>query len=1170
MARKKGRKKSFNKVSRIERPAYWKLELQKARDPFSVLSQIKAHLPTSMFEEILTWIQTNPPLHQKLFGCSSPRQNNEWVSAPLAENASWAREILWGYYRLRPHISKINKFIALAKEYEIFFLRGDYEKCLELLDSIHDEFGLSLWLSKRRIHLLQIATGLEAQKEYANSLINETGFTYIIIPYLIHYVSYRAESSVSPQSFEENYRESLLVSDVPETLSSYLQYHILSQNIERENAWASILNYESTGSLLDYYEALVATSQMAAASSDNPVKSNISKALYELGNTTEDDRLLRVVTQLGHKIDSDSYSNLFHDSSSYEAFVSGNEALTQVLAEKSFENTDTFVPENLLLLALAGLNTDSSNEQEAPWARYPITKSLRAIFSGEGASKSERDTLYRFAWSLDGSAISHLLRCAIRSEENPVFGTDYDTSFKYSVLCMGKYHPIQSWWSTSCHGMAESLYPRNERIEPGEINCQNACPRCLEHNFEHLDREYKLWECARQLIRDRNYSKSLEYVHLLAESTNPFYRKQSVLFTIYCLLELDEIEECMEAVTDFLLNHPHSSVPLPLTRLMAAVTPEKREHLTQNISFPLLCHFYTLATGGREPHWRSDSVEDFLTTHNLSRPSQLREHYSKFPQEKLLLFLYDICLEQVMDTWVEFSSSEDVALERVEVCKLLSDLCPENNDIYQSEIRDIIRRLTIRKRITEVEKSKIYVDTESVREVAKRTLREDYDRYIAFRSSSISEEYQKALQSALEGLMSGNAAEFLSLNFPKNEMSALLEKMVVHLRDEFVASSQHGLDGYLSVRIRHGTLEGQLRSAFEAETLLSQKCSETNEYKPNQFWLEHLSCEDGSDADAVTQAFQNFSSGFDQLVHDLKKDWIQIKKKTADPGRIDFTLRSPEVDYIASRITEETTIDEFIEFVMDYFISEKLNLSLKNMRKDIEDEIKPKLNDLLTNLQTSIERDVLTGGIYELRSAIGRARTSGQNTLARISGWFRLAKTETKEPFLLDDVISISESSVQASCPEFSVVRKIDASLNDFLLLARLPSFVDLLCLIFDNIVRRSGLTDFPQGIVSATYIAPYLRIRVENEVASSAATESKRRRVEEIKEAVKSQLFSKSVSKEGGTGFIKVQKILNHDFKPPHGKLNPELDFGFSDESKFFVDVGIPIHSERKIEEEK
>lgn len=1168
MARKKIVSRNSSKSYRNGQFAYYKILLQRASSiPYSVLYDIKANLSVELTRKIVAWLQSTPASIERLLGKPFPRTNSEWKNFPPGKHASYDREVLWCYLRLLPYIANISEFVELANEYEQLFIRANYEECLNLLDSIEDKFGLSLWLTKRRIHALQLARGLEEQKAYAGALIKDPVLKNALIPYLTHYVSYRAEVSVNPQRFEAQYKEMLHEESIPEVILPYLKYHIIGEYCEDEDMLARVMNYDSYGSCLDYYETLVSTAQMAASSKKVHLSSSTLEMLDRLIRSTKDDRLLRVIAQLGCVVDNEANLSVMDDPKGYNAFIAGDNDLVISIANIYLEEEGHITPGNLLLFVLASMNSSCDIEKKNKSITYPMIDGLMGMLSGK-ASRSVRDDLYRSAWAIEGSSTSHLLRSTIISEDNPVLDKDKNEIFIYSIIGMGKYHPIQSWWVPTFQSMFEMLYLDRNKCTDTENECECSCDNCSMRDLKVVAAyDYRAWECSRQLIRKGSYAKVLEHAQNLAKSTHPFYKKQSMIFTIICLLELGEIEKCVETVTDFWIHYPYSNESLPLTKLMTAITPDVRKNITGNISHPIFCHIFTTVVDSGKPYYRSYAAEDFIASYHLSRPSQIVNIIEKFNREKLLLFLQDICVEKVMDTWIEFSTSEEVSLERVEVCKILTDIFSENKEVYQREIRSIMQRLTIRKRITEVEKSKVYVDTESIKLIAKRTLSEDYERYISFRNSGMSQEHQEVIEHAKSSLMSGNVDEFLSLKFPRNEMSDLLTKMVLNLRSEFMTSSQHGLDGYLSVRIRHGTLEGQLRSAFEAENLLTKKSNDTDEYSANLYWIDRLSYEDPQDSEMADQAFRQFSAQFDQLVYRLKKSWLQIKTKPEESGRIDFTLLSPEVGYIATRISEGTTLDEFMDLVLDYFVSEKLIPSLKNMRQDIQTEIKPLLNGLLTKLQASIEEICPYGRIQDLRAAIGRARPSSQHTLDRIAGWLKLAKTENKEPFSLDEVISISESSVQASCPEFSIVRNVDTHLTGLLLEANLPSFVDILYLIFDNIVRRSGLTAFPKGTVNAVYEEPYLRICVTNDVAEEACVEEKRFRIDEIKRAVRSQPFSKSVSQEGGTGFFKVQKILNHDFRSPTGQLDPALDFGFRDGNIFFVDVAIPIHSVRIIE---
>lgn len=136
MPKKKKQKRSLAKHSSIRRLAYWKVELQKARNKYAVLYEIKSNLSTRMTEEIALWLQSNPALSRCLFGTAFPKNNKEWKSTPVAANASFDREVLWCCLNLLPYASDIAKFVELSEVYKSLFVRGEYEDCLALLDSV--------------------------------------------------------------------------------------------------------------------------------------------------------------------------------------------------------------------------------------------------------------------------------------------------------------------------------------------------------------------------------------------------------------------------------------------------------------------------------------------------------------------------------------------------------------------------------------------------------------------------------------------------------------------------------------------------------------------------------------------------------------------------------------------------------------------------------------------------------------------------------------------------------------------------------------------------------------------------------------------------------------------------------------------------------------------------
>src|SRR5262249_29268754 len=150
-------------------------------------------------------------------------------------------------------------------------------------------------------------------------------------------------------------------------------------------------------------------------------------------------------------------------------------------------------------------------------------------------------------------------------------------------------------------------------------------------------------------------------------------------------------------------------------------------------------------------------------------------------------------------------------------------------------------RSIIRKGIRQIDVSKIYVDEQGIRTVGQTILKESFARY-----------KEMAALSSIETLIMLNPAGFhllyhvdekgklVGTPISKAELTtaaegtngnvkvvtkaqfALFKELFLDVRDRFISSGEHGLDAYLSIRIRHGVLQNQIRSPFEAFHLISE------------------------------------------------------------------------------------------------------------------------------------------------------------------------------------------------------------------------------------------------------------------------------------------------------------------------------------------------------------
>lgn len=157
----------------------------------------------------------------------------------------------------------------------------------------------------------------------------------------------------------------------------------------------------------------------------------------------------------------------------------------------------------------------------------------------------------------------------------------------------------------------------------------------------------------------------------------------------------------------------------------------------------------------------------------------------------------------------------------------------------------------------------------------------------------------------------------------------------------------------------------------------------------------------------------------------------------------------------------------------------------------------------------------------------------------------------------------MSESSVRSSAPPFRAEIQIAKEITSFKG-EHFNSIVDIFLILFENIVRHSNMKEKADAKVYVKNIENMICIRVESKVKNSVITEKNKESLGVIQKRIASGEYISSITSEGGTGFYKIYNILKRDFQ-----IQPDIDFGFNDEEKFFVDIKLPsiIIDENKYE---
>jgi hypothetical protein len=1063
------------------------------------------------------------------------------------------REILWAKAYLQPFVGGLTQFLTSASDFQRGLAYGDHTACERALNEIESRYGLSLWLIKTRIAYLQFAAGQKPRSEYAKGIIkgaNEQGF----VAYITHYFNQQNEATMTTNSFsalmQPRFRR---MRPQAKDVADYLEFHLFPNVDIDASQIANILCIESTGAVVDYYETLLRLSRIILSKGASDLFPVMESSLGYLSEACDDPRLEMLLFELreGNDDNDRRFSSTPAAIEALNSFLKGSyaESLTGALQELEISG------DNFDLVELSARACSVWPDGQTANVRVkPVLDAMCSLILADSNALEATAYLSKLSLNFNGHSWADSLRGFIVRETSPYFSPENLTVKHYAASGLPTVSPLRL--DSFSKASFKRRYALLNRRMYGEQLCVLYAESLIQGAFnDDLNRELSHEQSsllkAETLIASKDFTEALAEAQRLLKSRERYYQRKATRIIFYCLLQLGKLRECIDLLTTSYLEEGFdSAVPVKEATTLVAATDDSG--LTANISTPILLDIYSKYVGTDFESERRYAYEDFLFANGIQRPSELRAISERFENSKLVYFLRNIAVESIMDdSVIIFSGSRDVAEERVAVCRLLVQLDPNNADGYQAEIREIIGRLMIRKRVREIQRSKIYVDTESIKKKVSRTMRESFNRYKALRGR---DDTRPQPTTKMDGDTHSVGSSAL-LVLPSDEVTELFDSIVLDLRDLFVSSNEHGLDGYLSVRIRHGTLAGELRGPLETANLLTKRDSITGGHKLSPNLRLNASS-------SVVAALTKFTADYEALINEIISDWIQVKRATGDKGMLDFTLTTRISDALAKEVKEQTTFDEFIEIIFGFFYG-MLDIRLKSVRREIGFTAKQRATLLLTRLIGDLESQAANQEMQELVRAIKTAQTELQRVFDRITEWFRLSTTTANEPFSIEDAINISRESVSTFTRGVDTSVTVPNQLQIGIEGRLLNSFVDIMSIIFENIIRHSDLGTRPEAVVKVTLFDNSIQIAVENEIGDGVATEESRNRIATIKKAMEKDEYGKSISKEGGTGFHKIWKFLNHDFKPQEMDASPYLEFGFTDSVKFLVAFRVPTAKE-------
>ncbi|MCK9157145.1 MAG: hypothetical protein M0P12_13860 [Paludibacteraceae bacterium] len=617
---------------------------------------------------------------------------------------------------------------------------------------------------------------------------------------------------------------------------------------------------------------------------------------------------------------------------------------------------------------------------------------------------------------------------------------------------------------------------------------------------------------------------------------------QNAIDYIYrCHVHLDEKQKAISFyVNKFLQGKAYVSL-IDTTALVNQLYKDKyKKGVTNGIDLQLFVFL-----NAKEDERKSAVLERFCAYKDVKKASDLITELENEPDKKKVEFyLYLLASEDILRHTLYITSTSAMLDEQQKIALDLTSL--KNSPYYETYCslhQEILDSMIVYQNIKKVDESKIFVNQSAL---MKYEFIEYEDLYHQFKQ-------QMKLSASTNNYYIVNTVD---VNAENSNDTTIIEAPVRFTSKTFIDSacqlfnvirekfltSKFGLKTYLSTRIRHGVLEGVLRSGFDSLHLLLSM--QNNRYVPIHYWQSQYGLSPQEQTELM-KPLERFSMGVNHTIDQFKENALQIKVSEEDNGLFDYTMTSDDMCYATVLAdTKAKDFDEFCYYLMEYLLN-KTNQCLVSVRSELTCNAKVNLTNLVENLDKDIQQFAGKHYFKDLCAAVSGARTEVNQKIAQIEKWFYLQDAKFDDFSLIQQMYVVWEITSKMY-PNIKTSINFKGNDNDVVIQsAYFIHISDLLTIFFNNMFSYSKPGNpriFDMGLVRED---DNIIIHLENEIYETEDV---------LNEKFKDMLQSYSrLQQEGRSGLVKVKKIIKYDLGCEQNELSIKAENG-----KCIVDVSI------------
>lgn len=1061
-------------------------------------------------------------LRKSIEGCTFPQDIEEMCRMPdyFEKPVSYKSELMWLMIALKSHSQKIRQFLHYKRSFEHNLLTGNMERATFDLDEVKEKLGVSLWYYESRALLLEYSGKREQSLRYLSEILEKCkshGNSYI--PYLFFQLHARSAKDLSAYKYDSDlmalYRQNK--TDLHDDYYRFLLFQLNFFNNYETIDLSLPLMFESVASLVDRYLIAVMTLKASFVRKSNlDIACSQARAIYKLTGDVELTPLL--IGKAGRKnLLPDYYDEQFIALLDlyFQGDYKGCMQLCTDYIKRDSRLFDVYIiyircivyAGQALRFPIAGDNVPVND----------ILQRLYQVCMGEDVENAIY-SLYQLNKNFYSFHIAASFHTYIMHEKNaPVnerMASAYNLHFdpRYTLI-MQKPEAI-SYLQCYCpdytrHLCCQHVLSRLGELQktPSGLNAQTTLADSAFHCFREGDYNgaYTLWE------------------QLFNESENIPVRKKAARYMIDCLFHQERIDELICRYVDIYTQNPQYVSRVRTRDVVDYLASHLFVGVTRNIDLIIF-----IGNNSSEYEDISYMLYDFCSIYHKSRPSEMSEVLSQVSKERAESFLCVAKDDEVLSDYMNITNDKVRLEEKKAILQMLVNYDTRQRGAYEEELKKVDDALVVHQVNRNMDEHKIYANVPAIMKNELKDIDGLYKRYRSYLDMLLKKYRIYYLDTNATQMLTGDYGlaieNNVNISINNNGIYEVFKALYDTICDRFL-NSEYGLVAYLSTRVRHGELEGELRPMLSKSNLILSMSGGV--YQPTGYW-GNLYALSRKDEEALNAVLASFSERFDKEVINLIKKKLQIYDKDHEEGLFVYQPSVNELETKAVEIGLECQNEEektlFCQKVIDW-LWQMTDASLTKIRSYISHDFSVKIEGLFDELRLEVKKALPKGHASdEICELIAQMSSAMNMRIKKTENWFNISGVNMEDV----DFINLSEQiykCVLLAHPQYEVTGHPEYSGHSFMIKSGyVLHYTYILKNILYNMIKNGA--EMKEGEKQFKILIDI----TDNEAAFEFKNDVIPGKEDELNKIFKEKMQSRYYFGEGGSGIPKIMKMLNFD----------------------------------------